>query len=260
MVEPERHDSRLEAVDASFVRRWLDELAGEVARRRDELTQLDAAIGDADHGVNLDAGLRAAMDRLASEDETALGSDETTPVAAVGSPSADPSGSAVADAPSVAPPSVGSLLQMVGMTLLSTVGGAAGPLYGSLFLKMAGALDPKPAVTAWEWSQALRVGVGSVSARGRAVAGDKTMLDALLPAVDTLQQMLEKGESLASALVAASAAAHDGMLATVPMVARKGRASYLGERSAGHQDPGATSAHMLVAAAARAAGGDDAST
>ncbi|MDA8392334.1 MAG: dihydroxyacetone kinase subunit DhaL [Actinomycetota bacterium] len=259
MVELERHGSRPDAVDGSFVRSWLDEFAEEVARRRDELTQLDAAIGDADHGVNLDAGLRAVTSRLASEGETALGSDEKTPVA-VGSPSADPSDSPVTDAPSVTSPSVGSLLQMVGMTLLSTVGGAAGPLYGSLFLKMAGALDSDSAVTAWEWSQALRVGVGSVSARGRAVAGDKTMLDALLPAVDTLQQMLEKGESLASALVAASGAAHDGMLATVPMVARKGRASYLGERSAGHQDPGATSAHMLVAAAARAAGGDAAAT
>lgn len=239
MAEPElAGGSAREQVDGEFVRRWLAAFAEEVARRRDELTELDAAIGDADHGINLDSGLREVASRLAS---TADGAGAEGVQGSSG-------GSRGADAAPLA-----GLLHTVGMTLLSTVGGAAGPLYGSLFLKMAGALDQAPVATAAQWCKAWRAGVGSVQARGRSGPGDKTMLDALLPAVDALEQRLDKGEPLLGALEAASAAAHDGMVATVPMVARKGRASYLGERSAGHQDPGATSAYMLVAAAARTA-------
>lgn len=203
-------------VDSQGVLRWLRLFAGRVAERRDELTELDAAIGDADHGINLDHGMQAVMGRL----------DQ------------------VGNVP------VAELLKTTGMTLLSTVGGAAGPLYGTLFLKMGGALADRAEVTGRDWAQALRQGVTSLQARGRAQSGDKTMLDVLLPALDALQQALDEGQDLRAGLAAATDAAKDGMLATVPLVARKGRASYLGERSAGHQDPGATSSYLLIASAA----------
>lgn len=203
-------------VDSEGVLRWLRLFAGRVAERRDELTELDAAIGDADHGINLDHGMQAVMGRL----------DQ------------------VGNVP------VAELLKTTGMTLLSTVGGAAGPLYGTLFLKMGGALADRAEVTGRDWAQALRQGVTSLQARGRAQWGDKTMLDVLLPALDALEQALDEGQDLRAGLAAATDAAKDGMLATVPLVARKGRASYLGERSAGHQDPGATSSYLLIASAA----------
>jgi dihydroxyacetone kinase-like protein len=148
----------------------------------------------------------------------------------------------------------GSLLKKVGMTLVSTVGGASGPLYGTLFLRMATAAGERASLDAPEFAKALRAGLDGVVARGKAEAGDKTMFDALAPAVDALDGALASGASLAEALRAATAAAEAGRDATTAMLARKGRASYLGERSVGHQDPGATSVTLLVEAAAAAFG------
>ncbi|MEP9383048.1 dihydroxyacetone kinase subunit DhaL [Nocardioides sp. KR10-350] len=208
-------------IDAAALRRWLVAFAEEVADNRDLLTSLDAAIGDADHGINMDRGMTAV-------------------VAALPEPSAD------------AQP--GPLLKTAGMTLVSTVGGASGPLYGTLFLRMAQAVGDSTELAPDTWAKALRAGLEGVVARGRAEAGDKTMYDALAPACDALEDALADGAGLADALARASAAADAGRDATVPMLARKGRASYLGERSVGHQDPGATSVALLVAAAARTLG------
>jgi dihydroxyacetone kinase-like protein len=210
-----------EAVDVEALTRWIRRFAQLVAERRDELTALDAAIGDADHGTNMDRGMSAVVAAL----------------------DADPAG----------PPSGGgALLKQVGMTLVRTVGGASGPLYGTFFLRMATALgeDAGP-VPAEGFAKALRAGLDGVVARGKAEAGDKTMFDALAPAVDALDAELARDRGLAAALAAASSAADAGRDATIPLHARKGRASYLGERSVGHQDPGATSAALLVAAAAQ---------
>ena len=199
---------------------WLRGFADEVARRREYLTELDAAIGDADHGINMDRGMRAVLDKLD------------------GAP----------------PDDIGALLKLVGMTLVSTVGGAAGPLYGTLFLQMGTAAGQRSELTAEEWAAALDAGVRGVQARGKAELGDKTMLDALLPAADAMQRAADAGLPAAEALRRAADAAEQGMRATVPLVARKGRASYLGERSAGHQDPGATSSWLLMKAAAESVG------
>jgi len=209
-------------VDAATLRRWLDVLAARLSERADYLTQLDAAIGDGDHGINMDRGFRAVRERVL-----------------------DPGNEAPLD----------GLLKGVGMTLLSTVGGAAGPLYGTFFLRMAAQAGAKDRLPAPELAAALAAGVEGVRQRGRAEPGDKTMLDALLPGVETLERMLAEGRDLASALEAAAAAAEEGCRATVPMVARKGRASYLGQRSAGHQDPGATSSAYLLRALAAAVSG-----
>jgi len=211
-------------VDGEAIRSWLERFAQEVAVNRDLLTQLDSAIGDADHGANLDRGATAAV-------------------------------AALAEAPEASSP--GALLKTIGMTLVSTVGGASGPLYGTLFLRMAGSAGDAESLDGQAFAAALRAGLDGVVARGRAEAGDKTMYDALAPACDALDEALAAGEDLTAALAHATAAAHDGRDATIPMLARKGRASYLGERSVGHQDPGATSAALLVAAAADALSGGD---
>jgi phosphoenolpyruvate---glycerone phosphotransferase subunit DhaL len=208
-----------DAVDAEALTRWIRRFAELIAEHRDELTALDAAIGDADHGTNMDRGMTAVVGALAG------------------------------DAP---PAGQGALLKQAGMTLVRTVGGASGPLYGTFFLRMATAIadgtDPVPPET---FAKAFRAGLEGIVARGKAEAGDKTMFDALAPAVDTLEGGLAQGGSLAAALGAASADADAGRDATIPLHARKGRASYLGERSVGHQDPGATSAALLMAAAAQ---------
>jgi dihydroxyacetone kinase-like protein len=209
-----------DAVDAATLTAWVEEFARLVHEQRDELTRLDAAIGDADHGTNLDRGLAAAV--------SALGAESSTDPAAV--------------------------LKTVATTLIRTVGGASGPLYGTFFLRASGALGGGDDTAL---AAALRAGLDGVAARGKAEPGDKTMLDALGPACDALDQMLADGRPLEDALRAAAEAAARGRDATVPMVARKGRASYLGERSAGHQDPGATSAALLVDAAATALAGRD---
>jgi dihydroxyacetone kinase-like protein len=214
-----------DGMDAAGAVAWLCSFAAEVAARRDELTALDAAIGDADHGVNMDRGMRAVMGKL-------------------------PAGDAAAGA------ALGPLFKNVGMTLVSTVGGAAGPLYGTLFLEFGKAAGDRTRLSADEWAQAFRASVAGVQARGKAQPGDKTMVDALLPASDALTAAGGEGATLAAALRAAAGAAADGMRATTPLVARKGRASYLGERSAGHQDPGATSSWLLLEAAAAAVAGE----
>jgi dihydroxyacetone kinase-like protein len=205
-------------LDAAALTAWVEEFARLVHEQRDTLTQLDAAIGDADHGANLDRGLAAAV--------SALGAESLADPAAV--------------------------LRMVATTLIRAVGGASGPLYGTLFLRTSGALGGGGSAA---FAAALRAGVDGLAARGKAEPGDKTMLDALAPACDALDEALAAGSLWEEALRAAAEAAARGRDATVPMIARKGRASYLGERSAGHQDPGATSAALLMEAAATALAG-----
>jgi phosphoenolpyruvate---glycerone phosphotransferase subunit DhaL len=190
--------------------------AGVIAENKEYLTQLDSAIGDADHGINMDRGMRAALAKLD------------------GVPEGD----------------VGNLLKTVGMTLVSTVGGAGGPLYGTLFLQMGMATAGKSELSPDDWAEALAKGLDGVVMRGKAEIGDKTMVDALTPARDALRSALDDGSSFDEALKRSADAAEEGMKGTIPLVARKGRASYLGERSAGHQDPGATSSYLLVRAAA----------
>ena len=211
----------MSVADTGAFAAWVQEFARSVAEHKDDLTALDSAIGDADHGANMDRGMSAAVAALA----------EKSP--------ADPA----------------ALLKLVGMTLVSKVGGASGPLYGTFFLRMSGALGPEDADDE-SVGRAFRAGLDGVIARGKAEAGDKTMLDALIPACDALDAALTAGQPLDAALAAAAEAARAGRDATVPLVARKGRASYLGERSAGHQDPGATSTALLLdAAASTLAGG-----
>ena len=217
-------------VDAAAVAAWLRAFAAEVAAHRDELTELDAAIGDADHGANMDRGMQAVVARLAAAGGSEDGGMEQTPGA----------GGATKRTP------LGPLLKTAGMTLVSTVGGAAGPLYGTFFLELGRAAGDRAELTPAEWAEALAAAVAGVQARGKAEAGDKTMVDALLPAAAALREAAASGAPLDLAARAAADAAAGGMRATTPMVARKGRASYLGERSAGHQDPGATSSWLLL--------------
>lgn len=226
-----------DVIDAAAATAWLRAFAADVAERRDELTELDAAIGDADHGVNMDRGMQAVVARLA---------------AVAGGPDAA-AGDGQGDGPAGAP--LGPLFKTAGMTLVSTVGGAAGPLYGTFFLELGKAAGDSAELTAGEWAEALAAAVAGVQARGKAEAGDKTMVDALLPAVMALRAAAADGDGLTAAARAAADAGAEGMRATTPLVARKGRASYLGERSAGHQDPGATSSWLLLEAAARVLGG-----
>jgi dihydroxyacetone kinase-like protein len=205
-----------ENVDVAALARWIREFARLVAANKDLLTTLDSAIGDADHGTNMDRGMTAVTAALA--DETSAGA--------------------------------AALFKMTGMKLVSTVGGASGPLYGTAFLRMGAAVGETDPLDPPTFAKALRAGLDGIVARGKAEAGDKTMYDALAPAVDALDTGLAAGASLAAALDAAVAAAEAGRDATTPMLARKGRASYLGERSIGHQDPGATSVTLLLQAAA----------
>ncbi|WP_030419140.1 dihydroxyacetone kinase subunit DhaL [Streptomyces sp. SCSIO 75703] len=197
-------------LDADFFRRWMTAAAASVEREADRLTALDSPIGDADHGTNLQRGFRAVTAALEKE-------AVTTP---------------------------GAVLTLAGRQLISSVGGASGPLYGTLLRRTGKALGDAAEVSGEQLAAALGAGVDAVRALGGAKPGDKTMVDALVPAVDTL------GTSFA----AAKAAADEGAVATTPMRARKGRASYLGERSVGHQDPGATSAALIVAALEEARG------
>jgi phosphoenolpyruvate---glycerone phosphotransferase subunit DhaL len=208
-------------VDLSLLTAWVRAFARVIGENAQLLTDLDAAIGDADHGINMDRGMTAVLEALDSAEETA-------------------------------PADMAALCKQVGMTLVKSVGGASGPLYGTFFLRMAGALGAGESVDAVDFAKALRAGVEGVVQRGRAEAGDKTMFDALAPALDALDAALASGGGLAVALADASVAAEKGRDATESMVARKGRASYLGQRSVGHTDPGATSAAMLIAAAASA--------
>jgi phosphoenolpyruvate---glycerone phosphotransferase subunit DhaL len=197
---------------------WIREYARVIGENAQLLTDLDAAIGDADHGINMERGMTAVVGAL----------DESTPT------------------------DMAALCKQVGMTLVKSVGGASGPLYGTFFLRMATALGSGDSVEAAGFAKALRAGVEGVVQRGRAEAGDKTMFDTLAPALDALDAALASGSGLDAALTEATVAAESGRDATESMVARKGRASYLGQRSVGHIDPGATSAAMLIAAAATA--------
>jgi phosphoenolpyruvate---glycerone phosphotransferase subunit DhaL len=193
---------------AAFVR-FLGTFADRIHERRDELTRLDSAIGDADHGINMDRGFSAVRAKLAGLD----GSD------------------------------LGATAKQVGMTLISTVGGASGPLYGTFFLRLATAFGEARAVDAAGLGAALRAGLEGVVQRGKAAVDDKTMVDAMSPAVDAYDAASVGG--VRAALDAAATAAAEGRDRVTPVVARKGRASYLGERSANHQDPGATSTTIL---------------
>ncbi|MGW6566714.1 dihydroxyacetone kinase subunit DhaL [Streptomyces sp. NPDC054975] len=201
--------SEVNELDAAFFRRWLATATAAVDREAEHLTELDSAIGDADHGANLKRGFAAVTEVLDKE------------------PPATP----------------GAVLTVAGRQLISTVGGASGPLYGTLLRRTGKALGEAESVTRQDLASALAAGVEAVGRLGGAQVGDKTMLDALVPAAEAL------GDSFA----AARDAAERGALATVPLQARKGRASYLGERSIGHQDPGATSSALLIAALAEVA-------
>jgi dihydroxyacetone kinase-like protein len=184
---------------------------------RQELVRLDTAIGDGDHGTNMDRGMRKAMEKVEAAEL------------------ADP----------------GAVLKTVAMALVSSVGGAAGPLYGTLFLQMGSALAGQERVDLPGWTAAWRAALEGVQARGKAEPGDKTMVDAMIPAIEAL----EGASDLDAGLTAAVKGAEEGMLATIPLIARKGRASYLGERSKDHQDPGATSTYYLFKSAAEALAG-----
>jgi len=225
-----------ETISQQDVVAWLCAFANAVTENRAYLTDLDAAIGDADHGSNMDRGMQAAVGKLDELDEL----DELGEPGGAGEPGELSQGD------------IGALLKTVGMTLVSTVGGAAGPLYGTLFLQMGSAAGQAAELSPAQWAVVLEAGVKGVQARGKAELEDKTMVDALLPAAEALSAAAASGLSLADALRRAAEAAEQGMKATIPLVARKGRASYLGERSAGHQDPGATSSWLLMEAAVEA--------
>ena len=207
------------SLDAAWALRWIELAAADVAEQRDYLVDLDRAIGDGDHGENMDRGFKAALE--------ALGQAE--------------------------PASVAEVLKTVAKTLMSTVGGAAGPLYGTAFLRASkaagdGELDAAGVAAIIEGA------LGGIQARGKATTGEKTMVDAWTPALDAARAAAESGADAVATLQAAATAAEAGAAATEPLRATKGRASYLGERSIGHLDPGAVSTSLILRAAARAAG------
>jgi len=201
---------------------WLGRFTELVTENRAYLTELDSAIGDADHGANMSRGMTAVMEKLG-----------------------DGAATGAADA----------LLKTVGMTLVTSVGGASGPLYGTFFLRMGMAAGPTAEFDGAALGAALRAGLDGVVARGKAEAGDKTMFDAMAPALDAYDAQVASGATIPDAAAAAFTAAETGRDATEPLVARKGRASYLGERSAGHLDPGATSTALLFQALAETVAG-----
>lgn len=204
------------AIQQKDVIEWIKKYADVLTEKRQYLIDLDSAIGDADHGENMNRGFQAVLKKM----------------------------------PEVADKDIGAILKMVGMTLLGTVGGAGGPLYGTLFLQAATKSVSKYELTLQDWIDMLEAAINGIVARGKAELGDKTMVDALQPALEALKEAAKNGKSLQEALQSSAAAAEQGMLATIPLVAKKGRASYLGERSAGHQDPGATSSYYLLKVAA----------
>jgi len=195
---------------------WIKAVAGVISENSAYLTELDAAIGDADHGANMDRGFKAVMKKL----------------------------------PEISDKDIGTMFKTIGMTLISTVGGAGGPLYGTFFLQAGMKTAGKMELNLAEWTDALDAALSGVIMRGKAELGDKTMVDALTPAVAALKQAIPEGQPINKALELSAEAAKKGMEGTIPLVARKGRASYLGERSAGHQDPGSTSSYLILKAAA----------
>ena len=204
----------MSGLDGAWTRRWIEAVAAEVAARKSELTALDRAIGDGDHGENLDRGFQAVLGKLDSLDEQA------TP---------------------------GAVLKLVATTLISTVGGAAGPLYGTAFLKGAMAAGDRDELDAAALVEVLTAARDGIVARGKAEPNDKTMVDAWTPAVEAASTA---GGDVRAVLDAAAAAAAEGAAATEPLVAHKGRASYRGERAIGHRDPGAESTALVLRAAA----------
>jgi dihydroxyacetone kinase-like protein len=209
-------------MDINVFRAWITSAAGVIETNRDHLTQLDAAIGDADHGINLSRGFTAVL--------TALDAKQ--------------------------PETPGAVLTVTGSTLISKVGGASGPLYGMAFRRAGQALGTAEEVDLPALSQALDAALAGVQQLGAAREGDKTMVDALAPATRALAKAIAEGAAQGDALAAATAAAAEGAAATVPMEARKGRASYLGPRSVGHEDPGAASTVLILTALRDAAAGD----
>jgi phosphoenolpyruvate---glycerone phosphotransferase subunit DhaL len=195
---------------------WINVCGQVINQNRDYLIQLDAAIGDADHGANMDRGFKAVLNKI----------------------------------PELTDKDIGTIFKTVGMTLISTVGGAGGPLYGTFFLQAGMNTAGKMELSLDDWINAYEAAVNGVIMRGKAEQGDKTMIDSLIPALNALKLAAEKKQSFGEALQKAAQAAKEGMEATTPMEARKGRASYLGPRSIGHQDPGATSSYLLLQAAA----------
>jgi dihydroxyacetone kinase-like protein len=205
----------MDSINQQAIIDWLQKLATVYDENKDELTRLDSPIGDADHGTNMARGFSAVAEKI----------------------------------PTYSSKNISEILKDVGMTLVGTVGGSSGPLYGTMFLNMNTAVWDLEALTPAQVAKMFERGLEGVVQRGRAELGEKTMVDALSPAVDALKTAVEAEKPLAEALSAAATAAETGMKATIPMEARKGRASYLGERSIGHQDPGATSIYLLVRAA-----------
>lgn len=205
------------AISKDDVVNWVKSYAQLIEDNYELLTELDREIGDADHGANMKRGFKAVLEKL----------------------------------PAVEDKDIGTILKNVAMTLLSKVGGAGGPLYSTLFMKAGNSIGPKVEIELVDWVQALEAGINGIAALGKALPNDKTMLDALYPALEALKSSMDQGLSTGEALSKSAEAAHQGMLATIPLVARKGRASYLGERSAGHQDPGATSTFFLLDSAAK---------
>ena len=191
---------------------WIHNFTAILAENKDYLTELDAAIGDADHGINMNRGFQKVREKL----------------------------------PTVIDKDIGTILKTVSMTLISTVGGASGPLYGTFFLKASAVAAHKDKLTPEELVKLLQAGLEGVIQRGKAQLEDKTMIDALAPAVDAFKQSLAHNDSVIEGLQKAVNAAEEGMKKTIPLIARKGRASYLGERSIGHQDPGATSSYLML--------------
>ena len=202
------------AVTTAQIYGWLERYAGIVAEQKQYLTGLDAAIGDGDHGINMDRGFQTVLVKLAP----------------------------------VRDKDAGTLLKTTGMALVGSVGGAGGPLYGTFFLRAGVALDGKAEVSDKDLVDALEAGLKGVVERGKANRNDKTMVDALAPAIERARQYVDEGAPLEEALAAAADAAEEGMKATIPLKALKGRASYLGDRSIGHQDPGATSSYLMLRA------------
>jgi phosphoenolpyruvate---glycerone phosphotransferase subunit DhaL len=199
-------------VTQAQILQWLQAFALEIEQNKTYLTELDAAIGDADHGINMDRGFKKAIAQL----------------------------------PNVADKDIGSILKTVSMTLISSIGGASGPLYGTWFLRASAVVVLKQQLTKQELLQLLQAGLDGVLQRGKAQLGDKTMIDVLSPAVAAFRQAVEENQSTVEAMQQAVVAAQKGLEETIPMQAKKGRASYLGERSVGHQDPGGTSAYLML--------------
>ena len=191
---------------------WIESTADVMAENKTYLTELDSAIGDADHGINMNRGFSKVREKL----------------------------------PTITDTDIGNILKTTGMTLISTVGGASGPLYGTFFMRAGVALAAKEELSPEDIYTMLKTGMEGVIQRGRASVGDKTMIDAWVPALDTFRQKLDDGDDLLVALEACLRSAEKGMKDTIPLQARKGRASYLGERSIGHQDPGATSTYLML--------------